>query len=164
MTKHGLVSTIDVRDANFRGAWEDLGVVLRYGYRDRGIRTEYTINRIFHTYLTFNLKGYISSRDILTYEDDPTQTSEHWDRLEQGKYRQTKSGAAMTFGSNFERLGDITAELRWENHKIDGLAGTGFTSEQYRYVGLKFQSNIDTEDKFPFPMRGCSFRWPTSRR
>ncbi len=152
--EHGLVSTIDVRDANFRGAWEDLGVVLRYGYRDRGLRAEYTINRIFNTYLTFNLRGYVSSRDVFTYQDDPSLTSEHWDRIEQGRYRQTKTGASITFGSNFKRLGDITAELRWEHHTIDALSGAGFTPEQYRYVGLRLQSIIDTEDKFSFPTEG----------
>jgi outer membrane protein assembly factor BamA len=154
--EHGVVSTIDLRDGNFRGAWEDLGVVLRYGYRDRGVRAEYTVNRIFHTYLTFNLGLYFKSRDIITYRDSPSEVNEHWDRIEDGRYRQINSGGTMTFGSNFKRLGDITAEIRWENDKIEGISGGGYTPELYRYVGLKFQSTIDTEDKFLFPTEGMA--------
>ena len=152
--EHGVVSTVDIRDANFRGAWEDLGVILRYGYRDRSAMTEYTINRIFNTYLTFNLKGYYTSRDIITYEDDPNLTTEHWDRLEEGRYRQIKYGGSMTFGSDLERFGNLTGEFRWEQHEIDALSGAGYTPDNFRFVALKLQSNIDTEDKFVFPTNG----------
>ncbi|MBI4811236.1 MAG: hypothetical protein HY800_07340, partial [Ignavibacteriales bacterium] len=97
--EHGIVSTIDIRDANFRGAWEDLGLVMRYGYRDRFARAEYTVNRIFHTYFTFNIKGYYRSRDVFTYSYAPSASSERWERTEYGKYREIRYGSNIVFGS-----------------------------------------------------------------
>jgi NTE family protein len=151
--EHGIVSTIDARDVNFRGAWEDLGIVLRYGYRDRFVRTEYTVNRIFHSYFTFNLRGYFKSRDVLTYQP-PSTSLERWDIIEAGKYRENKYGGTLTFGSHFKRFGDVTGEWRLENHQIKVLSGDSSISERYQLSSVKFQSTIDTEDKFSFPTKG----------
>ncbi len=152
--EHGIVGTVDIRDANFRGAWEDFGVVMRYGYRDRFVKTEYTINRIFHSYFTLSLNGYYNSRDIFTYRYDPSASVERWERIENGKYREIKYGGSLSFGSHFKRLGDVTAEMRIENHRISSLNGTGYTPERYTFASLKFQSTIDTENKFSFPTEG----------
>lgn len=155
--EHEFVTTVDIRDADFRGAWEDLGLKMRYGFRDRLVQLDYTINRIFNSYLTFNAKGYFKSRDVITYADDPTLTTGQWDRLEEGRYKENKYGYSMTFGSHFERFGDITAEIRLENHKIAAISGQGYVPERYQFVGLKLQSIIDTEDKFSFPTTGMFF-------
>ena len=152
--EHSLVSTVDIHDANFRGAWEDLGLTMRYGYRDRGIRLGYTINRIFNTYFTFNTQGYFSSRDVITYRDDPAPTGADWDRIELGRYKVNKYGWALAFGSRFERFGDVSAELRVENHQIREMSGEGYVPERYRFVSLRLKSTVDTENKFHFPTSG----------
>ncbi|OLD61454.1 MAG: hypothetical protein AUI33_14555 [Ignavibacteria bacterium 13_1_40CM_2_61_4] len=152
--EHSLVGTVDIHDANFRGAWEDLGLTMRYGYRDRGIRLGYTINRIFNTYFTFNTLGYFSSRDVITYRNDPSLTGTDWDRIELGRYKVNKYGWALAFGSRFERFGDVSAELRVENHQIRELSGEGYVPERYRFVSLRLKSTVDTEDKFHFPTSG----------
>jgi outer membrane protein assembly factor BamA len=156
--EHNIVGTMNIRDANFRGAWEDIGVTGRYGFRDRVLLGEYTINRIFNSYFTFNLKAYTKSRDIITYINDGTLPPGNWERLEAGKYSEGKYGWSIAFGSYFEKYGDITAEVRSEQHKIVGITGTGFTPEQYHYVGVKVQSIVDTEDKFSFPTTGVFLR------
>ncbi len=155
--EHGVVSTVNISDANFRGAWEDFGIVMRYGYRDHFVRTEYSINRIFHTYFTFMAKGYYTSRDIFTYSFASSPVVERWERIEAGKYREIKYGSTFSFGSHVARLGDVTGELRWEKHQIKNLSGTGYLPEQYRFVGLKIQSIIDTKDRFSFPTKGLFF-------
>jgi len=155
--EHGVVTMVSAGDANFRGAWEDLELSLVYGYRDRNAELGYTINRIFNTYLSFSLSGHYLSRDISTYVDDPTLTTDHWDRLENGKYRQIKYGGVLAFGSSIERFGNLVGQLRWENHQIQGLSGSGYTPEQYRFASVKLESNFDTEDKFLFPTEGMSF-------
>ncbi len=152
--EHEVVSTVDIGDVNFRGAWEDLGLRLRYGFRDRLVQIDYTINRIFHSYFTFNMKGYFKSRDIITYGDDPTLTPGQWDRIEEGRFKENKYGWSMTFGSHFERFGDVTAQLRIENHKIASISGQGYSPERYNFVGVKIQSTVDTEDKYWFPTEG----------
>jgi NTE family protein len=152
--EHSLVSTVVLRDANFRGANEDISLTMMYGFRDRLARVDYTINRIFHSYFTFNIKGYFKSRDLLSYVDDPTLSSKRWDRIEEGKYKENKYGGTLAFGSHFERIGDIMAELRLENHNIISISGQGYSPERYRFVSLKFQTIVDSEDKFLFPTDG----------
>jgi NTE family protein len=152
--EHEFVTTLDVRDVNFRGAWEDLGLRARYGSRDRMVQLDYTINRIFHSYFTFTMKGYFTSRDVITYRNDPTLSPGQWDRIEDGRYKENKYGWMLSFGSHFERFGDITAQLRIENHKIAAISGQGYTPERYNFVGLKLQSTVDTKDQYWFPSEG----------
>lgn len=153
-SEHEFVTTVDIHDANFRGAWEDVGLMLRYGPRDRVAQFNYTINRIFHSYLTLNTKAYFKSRDVFTYANDPSLGPLTWDRLEDGRYKLNRFGWSLAFGSHVERFGDITAELRVENHNLIAVSGGGYVPERYRFVGLKFQSIIDTEDDFFFPTDG----------
>jgi len=155
--EHNIVGTLSIRDANFRGAWEDLGLTGRYGYRDRLVLGDYTVNRIFNSYLTLGLRAYLKSRDILTYGDNPSLPPGKWERVEVGKYREAKYGWSVAFGSHFERYGDVTMELRSERHSIATLSGTGYTPESYRYVGVRLQSIVDTEDKFSFASNGMQF-------
>jgi outer membrane protein assembly factor BamA len=152
--EHSLVSTVDIRDANSRGAGEELGITMRYGFRDRQARLGYTISRIFNTYFTFNTGVYFTSRDVITYRDDPALRSGDWDRIENGKFKENKYGWTMAFGRQFERFGDVNAELRVENQQISAISGEGYTPERYRFVSLKLRSIVDTEDKFLFPTSG----------
>jgi NTE family protein len=152
--EHEFVSTVDIRDVNFRGAWEDLGLRLRYGFRDRMAQLDYTINRIFHSYFTFSMRGYFKSRDVITYVNDPTLSPGQWDRIEEGRYKENKYGWALSFGSHFERFGDVTAQLRIENHKIAAITGQGYIPERYNFVGVKLQSTVDTKDQYWFPTEG----------
>ncbi len=152
--EQSLVGTVDIRDVNSRGAWEDLSINMRYGYRDREARLGYTINRIFNTYFTFNTRVYFNSRDIITYRDDPTILGNEWDRVENGRFKEIKYGWTAAFGSQFERFGDVAAELRAENQQISAISGEGYTPERYRFVSLKLKSIVDTEDRFLFPRSG----------
>jgi outer membrane protein assembly factor BamA len=129
--EYAFVGGISIGDENFRGAWEDFSIFGRYGYRRRSAVLSYTVNRLFHSYLTFNTRGYYRSRDVITYFDDPELGPERWERLEEGRYRENKYGWSFTFGSHFERFGDISAELRIENHQISALSGSGYVPERY---------------------------------
>ncbi|MBI5476805.1 MAG: patatin-like phospholipase family protein [Ignavibacteriales bacterium] len=155
--EHGIVATVGSRDGNFRGAWEELGMVLRYGYRDWFAKAEYTVNRIFHSYFTFNLKAYTTSRDVFTYAYTNETSSERWERIEQGRYRDARQGALLMFGSHVSRLGNLTTTLRWEKQKIHSISGDGYSPLSQRFVSIKFQSTIDTEDKYSFPTKGLMF-------
>ncbi|MBI1805316.1 MAG: patatin-like phospholipase family protein [Ignavibacteriae bacterium] len=152
--ERSIVTTVDIRDANFRGAWEDFGLLARYGYRDRHVQLGYTVNRIFNTYFTFNVRGYFNSHDILTYRDDLSTDSRSWDRIEFGKYRKDIYGGTMLFGSHFERFGDVTAQLRVEHHRIVSISGNGYAPEEYHFASVRLQSTVDTENKFLFPTEG----------
>ena len=60
----------------------------------------------------------------------------------------------MAFGKQFERFGNVSADFRWEHHRIAIVSGQGIVPEDYRFVGIKLQSIADTEDKFSFPTEG----------
>ncbi len=152
--ENDFVGTIEVRDANFRGAGEDISLLFRYGSKNRSARAEYRANRIFNTYLTFDFEGYVNSRDVLTYQDDPTSSIGNWERMEHGKYRETRIGGSFAFGSQIARLGDITAAFRTERQRVSGISGDGYTNEDYRFASIKLQTILDTENKFIFPTEG----------
>lgn len=152
--ERGFVSTVYLRDANFRGAGDDLSLRLRYGLRDRGVRLSYRASRIFHTYLAFNVLSYYRSRDIFTYRDNPNRDPLRWDRIENGSYRDVKYGGSLTFGSQVERFGNLTAELRVERQRIEALTAGGYDPESHKFVAVKLQSTIDTEDQFSFSTKG----------
>jgi NTE family protein len=152
--EHGLVSTVKIRDANFRGAGEDLSLTTKYGHRDRIVQGEYRLNRIFNTYLTSNLQAYFRSRDVIAYRDAPTGSDVSWRREEESRYREIKYGGTVTFGNQLERLGEFTTAYRLERHRISRLSGRGSTPEDYQFASLRFQSTIDSENKFYFPTEG----------
>lgn len=151
---YGFVGAVTLRDGNFRGAWEDVSVTARYGDRYSLLAGEYVVNRIFNSYLTLRLRGYLASRDVGVYRDDPLSPLGKFDRLEAGKYRETKNGGSLSFGSHFKRFGDVNAELRAEHHRIAALSGEGYTPEEYDFVSLRLQSIADTKNKFLFPTDG----------
>jgi NTE family protein len=157
--EHGLVSIINAHDANFLGAGMDLGLRLFYGLRDRGISLGYKATRIFDTYFTFDLKTYFNSRDVYTYTDDPNNSTRHWDRIEIGRYRQNEYGGSFIFGSQVERLGSVTGQLRAEQQQVEPLSGSGYTTDSYRVVDIKLQTIFDTEDKFSYPTKGVFFNF-----
>ncbi|HLF14547.1 MAG TPA: patatin-like phospholipase family protein, partial [Bacteroidota bacterium] len=151
---YGFVGAVTLRDANFRGAWEDLSVTGRYGERYRMLMGEYVVNRIFHSYLTLELRAYLKSKDIDVYSDDPAAPAGQFERIEKGTYRETKNGWSLSFGSHFERFGDVSAEVRSERHRIGGVTGSGFAPEAYDFVSVRLRSIADTKDKFLFPTSG----------
>lgn len=152
--EHGFVGTVKVRDANFRGAGEDLSLTTQYGYRDRIVQAEYLVNRIFNTYFTSRLQLYFRSRDVITYRDVSTGSDVSWKREEDGRYRRIRYGGTVMFGSQLERLGDFTAAYRLERHRISRISGVEMAAEDYQYASLRFQSTIDNENKFYFPTEG----------
>ena len=151
---YGFVAAVSIRDANFRGAWEDLGITARYGERYGLLLGEYVVNRIFHTYFTLGLRGYLKAREVDAYGDDSTAAEGRFDRVEIGTYREHKNGVTLSFGSHFERFGDVSAELRAERHKIASVSGGGYDPGSYNFVSLRVRSVADTKDRFLFPTSG----------
>ncbi|MEE9224914.1 MAG: patatin-like phospholipase family protein [Bacteroidota bacterium] len=145
---------VEVRDENVFGTGMEFGVGLSGGPRNRHIRFEHKANRIFRTYLTFNLKGFHHFRDVNVYLDKPMTPRNRWVRQRVGEYRLLRYGGSFTFGSQFERLGNVIAEARMEQQEIRALSGTGFIPEKYFLVSIKVGSTVDTQDRYPFPREG----------
>ncbi|HLB00581.1 MAG TPA: patatin-like phospholipase family protein, partial [Bacteroidota bacterium] len=64
---YGFVGGVTLRDANFRGAWEDVSLTGRFGERYRTLLGRYVVNRIFNSYLTLEARAFLRSRDVSVY-------------------------------------------------------------------------------------------------
>jgi len=150
--------SLDVRDENLFGSGMELGGTFLGGLSShtmRQWRVEYRANRLFQSYFTYNIRGYYKFRDVFTYADDPTVTAENrWNRIGTGEYEETKYGGSATVGAQFEKLGNVTAEVKVEKHHIEGKLGEPISPEDFRLVSLRLGSVIDTQDKFSFPNDG----------
>lgn len=152
--ERGLIFNIDLRDDNFRGHGEELGLSLLLNNRNMVTEIDYKIRRIFHSYLTFNFKLYHNSRDIFTYKDELIPASVDWKRLQFGEYRFIKYGGSLSFGTQLERLGNMMLEYRREEHEIKETKPGGVFPEKYPIAIFKVATTIDTKNKMPFPTAG----------
>ncbi len=155
--ERGLSINIDLRDGNFRGHGEELGLTLLTGLRDGLLQTEYQVYRIFHTYLTFNLKGYYQYKDIFTFQNIETRSNRRWNRDLFGEYRFIKYGGSISFGTQLEKFGNIRLEYRREQHKIREITSGGFSPEEYPIAIMKLSTTIDTKNVTPFTTEGMYY-------
>ncbi|MEX1137904.1 MAG: patatin-like phospholipase family protein [Bacteroidota bacterium] len=147
--------SIDLRDENFLGIGSELGLRFFGGLRNRYYLGEFKANRIFNSYLTFNLKGYYDLRDVNVFSDENLQSETRWNRVRSGEYRDVRQGASMAFGTQLERLGLFTVEGRHERQRIWNIFGQPLdTTREYTVSSLKIGTRIDSRDEFPYPRDG----------
>jgi NTE family protein len=148
--------SIDVRDENFLGIGSELGVRFTAGQRNRTLVGEFKANRIFDSYLAFNLKGYYAFRDVNVFGDEPISDPARWNRTRVGEYRALRYGGSMAFGTQLERLGVFTVEGRSETHRVWSIFNRPVETESFRFASLRFGIKVDSQDRFPFPREGVA--------
>jgi NTE family protein len=146
--------SIDVRDENLFGAGAEFGVLIGGGTRNQSYVVELKATRIFNTYLTFNLKGYSIIRDLNQYVDGSVNDFHSFERIRTGEYRERTIGSILSFGAQLERLGSVTIEGRLEKVNVHNIFNTPITNQEYNISSLRFGTNVDTQDKFPYPTDG----------
>lgn len=152
--ERGLIFNIDLRDANFRGHGEELGINFLVSNRNRVVEFDYKVRRIFHSYLTFNFKFYHNLQNIFTYQEELISTSTAWKRVQFGEYRFIKYGGSLSFGTQLERLGNMMLEFRREEHEIKEIKTGDVFPEKYPIAIFKVATTIDTKNRMPFPTEG----------
>lgn len=152
--ERGFVPQLDLRNTNFRGHGEELGLTVMGGLRDRLAQLDYQVFRIFHSYLTFNLKMYYRFHDIYTYAYSQDNSQKHWDRITIGEYKLLQYGGKLGFGTQLERLGNILFEFRRERQEIKEKSTGGYDPEKYQLAIFKIGTIIDTKNRAPFPTEG----------
>jgi NTE family protein len=148
--------SIDVRDENFLGAGAEIGLMTGFGPRNQFVLAEAKDTRIFDTYLTVGLKGYLSVRDVNVYGYSDSSYTSRFDRERIGEYRERRYGGSFSFGTQLERLGTVTIEGRLEQHKVTSVYQSPVTEQDYRITSIRLGTNIDTQDKFPYPKDGVA--------
>ena len=153
--------SIDVRDENLFGAGLELGLLIGGGTRNQTYLGELNAIRIFNSYFTFSLKGYSLLRDINVYDDVVSSDPDAFERDKVGEYREVRQGGLVSFGTQLERLGSVIVEGRLEKQKIFNIYNQQFainnqpfTNQEYNISSIRFGTNVDTQDKVPYPTDG----------
>ncbi len=148
--------SIDVRNENLFGMGAEIGLRFFGGSRNRSFIGEFKAIRIFDTYLTANLKGYSTVRDVNVFAFEPQTVADplHWERTRVGEYREVKEGASLSFGTQLERLGSVTVEGRIENHRVSNIFEQQVSNQSYKISSIRFGTRLDTQNRFPYPSDG----------
>jgi NTE family protein len=148
---------VEIKNENFFGNAIEAGVMIGGGLHNRIYSGHIITHRIFNTYLSARVEGYHYFEDIPVYRDEPNLPPVQWRRLKDGEYRHYGSGAAVTIGTQVERLGLVSAGLRTEWQEIrQREAGSYETGKQF-IVANRFSSIFDTYNRYPFPEEGVGF-------
>lgn len=148
--------SVDVRDENFLGIGAELGVRMFGGTRNHTIMADFKAVRIFDSYLTSDIRAYVASRDINIYGDAPRTRDDRFDRLRIGEIRETRRGGSLSFGTQLERLGNVTVTGRWERHHVYNIFNAPVVNEQYDISSIRFATRVDTQDRYPYPTEGVN--------
>jgi NTE family protein len=132
----------ELADMNVFGTGHKAAVSALYGDRRKTYTFGLNADRIFSTYLTYNLAIYHSRREWRRYvlgESIP------------GEYKFEHTGARFSLGHQLRRFGTAALGVRAE-HVADRLI-PGYDRD-YELRALSLEARLDTYDRFPFPRRG----------
>ena len=150
--------SLDVVDENLFGTGTELGLLLFGGTRNRAYSIEHKSNRIFNTYLTYKINAFYKFDDIYTYDQDVFRGTSHFERKQDGEYRQIFYGGSVSIGTQVERFGNLIFEGKYQVDQVENLQFNFQSPYRENIVSLKASSTIDTQDRYPYPQRGFYFK------
>jgi len=129
---------------NLLGVGSKLSFYYQFGAFREQARAGLKADRIFKTYLTFNLNGYWSRRDWTLYRGED----------EAGEYSVYRRGARLFLGQHIRRFGTLSAEGRLERVRLNTISGEGYPTGRREIRSLVLRSQINTLDRLNFPTSG----------
>jgi NTE family protein len=152
--------SLDFDNENLFGSGTELGLLLFDNSRERAVSVEQKAYRIFNTYLTYKISAFYRSEDIYTYQNVVSGSVFTLDQI--GEYNQTFYGAALSVGTQVERFGNLIFEGKYQFDDVDILQpqtiGPLIEPYKIKIVSLKASSTIDTQDRYPYPLKGFYFK------
>ncbi|MFA6597593.1 MAG: patatin-like phospholipase family protein [Ignavibacteriaceae bacterium] len=145
---------LDVRDANILGTATELGFLLYLSARGRSYTLEHKADRIFDTYLTYNINTYYKSNDVSVYREVPSSSSKFFNRESYGEYKQVFYGLSAAIGMQVKRFGNVIIKGKYEVNQLKNLRNLVVDPTQFSFISFRVSSNIDTQDKYPYPTKG----------
>lgn len=152
--ERGFQPSVDVRDENFLGTATEIGFSLSGGDRNQKYSAEIKATRIFDTYFTLALRGYQAIRDVNVYNYDGTIKPDYFRRNRVGEYRERRRGGMVSFGTQLERMGNLLIAGRIEKVSVSTIFEAPITNETYTLSAVRFGTELDTQDKYPYPTDG----------
>jgi NTE family protein len=144
----------DVRDANILGTATELGLLVYLSARGRSYTLEHKADRIFDTYLTYNINTYYKSNDVFVYRDVPSTSSKFFKRENVGEYNQAFYGLSAAIGMQVKKFGNVIFKGKYEINELKNLKNLEVDPTIYSFISFRVSSNIDTQDKYPYPTKG----------
>ena len=144
----------DVRDANILGTATELGLLVYLSARGRSYTLEHKADRIFDTYLTYNINTYYKSNDVFVYRAVPSASSKFFERESYGEYNQAFYGLSAAIGMQVKKFGNVIFKGKYEVNQLKNLNNLAIDPTQFSFISLRISSNIDTQDKYPYPSKG----------
>jgi outer membrane protein assembly factor BamA len=132
----------ELADINVLGTGHKVALSTLYGDRRKTYALGLSADRLFSTYLTYNLDLYHGRREWRRYvfgESIP------------GEFKFEHTGVRFSLGHQIRRFGNVAAGLRAE-HVADRLI-PGYDSD-YELRAFFVDARVDTYDRFPFPKHG----------
>lgn len=137
---------LEISDENIAGIGAKFAIQSRYGAKDRGLRSTFSLERIFKTYLTFDAEVLFSRKQNFVYEQGVDKPI--------GEYFEKRIGAKISIGQLVERLGIVNIELHTDRFDVIGISGDGFRPGISVINRFVFRSILDTRDRLPYPTKG----------
>jgi len=150
--------SLDLVDENLFGSGTELGFLMLAGERNRAFEIEHKSNRIFDTYLTYKINAFYRFNDVYTYELAPSTSNMGFSYTQNGEYRQIFYGGSVSIGTQVEKFGNLIFQGLYQLDQIKDLQNVVAKPEFTRVVSLKISSTIDTQDRYPYPLRGIYFK------
>lgn len=150
--------SLDLVDENLFGSGTELGFLMLAGERNRAFEIEHKSNRIFNTYLTYKINAFYRFNDVYTYALAPSTSASSFSYNQNGEYRQIFYGGSFSIGTQVEKFGNLIFEGLYQLDQIKNLENSVFSPELTKIVSLKISSTIDTQDRYPYPLRGIYFK------
>lgn len=150
--------SLDIRDENVFGTGTELGALLLAGTGKRSIVFEHKANRVFDSYMTYNINGYYQYNNLFSYKDDPIVSDNRFSRSLNGEYRQSFYGFSVSFGTQVEKFGNLIFKLKYEVNELQNISGQSVNPYTQKLVSIKASSTIDTQDQYPYPTKGLYFQ------
>ncbi|MCE1189134.1 MAG: patatin-like phospholipase family protein [Ignavibacteria bacterium] len=147
---------IDIRDENILGTGTEFGLLTFLSSKANSFTLEHKSNRIFDTYITYNIRGFYRTNDVTAYSERYTSNSA-FDRDITGQYRQSQYGFTFAIGSQMARFGNVSIRAAFERDELQNTQASPVTETSDRIVSVRLSSTIDTQDKYPYPTRGIKF-------
>ena len=124
-------------------------LVGRFGNKDGKLGFKLRDDRIFTTYLTFDLQGYYS------WQVNPITNPNG----AKGLYREERRGVRFQAGQQLKRLGQLVFELRQENVKDATEKGYFGYPQNIELRTFAIRAVADKRDRIDFPNKGINNYW-----
>ena len=152
-----ILFNLDLMDENVFGSGSELGLLLALGPRTQSIALQHRANRVFDTYLTYNISFYYNQNFIYSYIDDPVTSSTRFSRSLNGEYKQSFLGASVSIGTQVEKFGNLIFSGKYEVDEIKNTDKQPVSPYKIKLAEFGVSTTIDTQDKYPYPDNGIYF-------